>query len=101
MKMKNYFNERCYKVLKKIPRGKVTTYMEIARALKSKAYRVVGNAMNKNPYSPKVPCHRVVKSNGEVGGFASGTRKKISMLKREGIKIVKGKIDLKKYLYRF
>lgn len=99
--MKSSFNERCYEFLKKVPRGNVTTYKEIARALKTKAYRAVGNVMNKNPYSPKVPCHKVVKSNGEVGGFASGTRKKILMLNKEGIKIDKGKIDLKKYIYRF
>ena len=98
--MEYSFYQRCYNLLKKVPRGKVTTYRELAHALKGKAYRAVGNAMNKNPYAPKVPCHRVVKSNGEVGGFASGTRKKISMLKREGIKIVKGKINLKKYFHR-
>ena len=95
------FSERCYQILKKVPKGKVTTYREIARALRSKAYRAVGNAMNRNPHAPHVPCHRVVKSDGRVGGFASGTRKKISMLKREGIKIVKGKINLKKYLHKF
>lgn len=95
------FNEQCYHVLKKVPRGKVTTYREIARVLKSKAYRAVGNAMNKNPYSPIVPCHRVVNSDGRVGGFAGGTKKKISMLKKEGIEIKKRKIDLKKYLYKF
>ena len=95
------FNERCYDILRRVPKGKVTTYSELARALKSKAYRAVGNAMNKNPYSPKVPCHRVVKSNGDIGGFASGTKKKISMLKKEGIKVKKGKVDLKKYLYKF
>ena len=95
------FNERCYSVLRKVPKGKVTTYKELAKALQSKAYRAVGNAMNRNPYSPKVPCHRVVQSNGIVGGFASGTRKKIAMLKKEGIEIVKRKIDLKKYLYKF
>ena len=99
--MKESFNKSCYKILRKVPKGKVTTYKEIARSLRSKAYRAVGNAMNKNPYSPEVPCHRVIKSNGEVGGFASGTRKKISMLKKEGVKIEKGKIDLKKYLYKF
>lgn len=101
VKNKKTFNERCYNILLKVPKGKVTTYKEIAIKLNSKAYRAVGNAMNKNPYSPKVPCHRVVKSNGEVGGFASGTRKKIEMLKKEGIEIKNNKIDLKKYLYRF
>jgi len=95
------FNERCYYLLKKVPKGKVTTYKELASALHTKAYRAVGNAMNKNPYAPKVPCHRVVKSNGEIGGFAHGTQKKISMLKKEGIKIANGKTDLKQYIFRF
>ena len=95
------FNDKCYSVLKKVPKGKVTTYKEIAMALKSKGYRAVGNAMNKNPYAPKVPCHRVVKSSGEVGGFAHGTKKKISMLKNEGVNIVNGKVDLDKHFYKF
>ena len=100
--MKSSFDERCYRILKKVPKGKVTTYKEIALALKSKAYRAVGNAMNKNPFpGSKVPCHRVVCNNGEVGGFASGTRKKISMLRKEGIKVVNSKIYLKKYLHKF
>lgn len=96
------FNERCYDILLKVPRGKVTTYKILAKALKSKAYRAVGNAMNKNPYAPRVPCHRVVNSNGFVGGFASGTKKKIEMLKKEGIEIKENKIiNIKKYLYKF
>jgi methylated-DNA-[protein]-cysteine S-methyltransferase len=96
---KKSFNERCYAVLVKVPHGKVTTYKAIAKKLHSKAYRAVGNAMNKNPYSPKVPCHRVIKSNGEVGGFASGTKKKIEMLRKEGIEIKNERIDLKRYLF--
>ncbi|HOF44343.1 MAG TPA: MGMT family protein [Candidatus Pacearchaeota archaeon] len=102
IKSKKSFNEKCYSILVKIPKGKVTTYKEIARKLNSKAYRAVGNAMNKNPYAPKVPCHRVVKSNGEVGGFAFGVKKKIEMLKKEGVYIDKNnKIDLKEYLFKF
>jgi len=93
------FNEKCYAVLKKVPRGKVTTYGEIARALKSKGYRAVGNAMNKNPYAPHVPCHRVVGSNGGMTGFASGVNKKIKMLRAEGVVVERGKIDLDKYFY--
>ena len=77
------FKERCYLLLRKVPRGKVTTYKAIAKALNTKAYHAVGNAMNKNPYAPKVPCHRVVQSNGNIGGFASGTKKKMIMLKGE------------------
>ena len=95
------FNEKCYAVLKKVPRGKVTTYKEIARVLKTKAYRAVGNAMHCNPYAPKVPCHRVVKSNGEAGGFASGTEKKTEMLKKEGVEIVNGKVNLNKFEFKF
>ncbi len=99
--MERSFNERCYAVLKKIPKGKITTYKEIAKALNSKAYRAVGNAMNKNPHSPLVPCHRVINSNGKLGGFASGLKNKIKMLKKEGIEINNGKIILDKYLYKF
>ena len=98
--MERSFNERCYAVLKKIPKGKITTYKEIAKALNSKAYRAVGNAMNKNPHSPLVPCHRVINSNGKLGGFASGLKNKIKMLKKEGIEINNGKINLKKFFYR-
>ena len=98
--MKN-FNEHCYSILRRVPRGKVTTYKEIAQAMKSKAYRAVGNAMKRNPYAPEVSCHRVVQSDGLVGGFAYGAKKKIGLLHKEGIEIIKGKIDLKKYLYKF
>ena len=98
--MKKSFNERCYAVLRKVPKGKVTTYKEIAKALHSRAYRAIGNAMNKNPHAPHVPCHRVINSNGNIGGFASGTRNKIKMLKKEGIEINKVKINLKKFFYK-
>ncbi|MFH1452000.1 MAG: MGMT family protein [archaeon] len=90
--MTSTFSERCYKLLKKVPKGRVTTYKEIARALNSKAYRAVGTAMNKNPYAPKVPCHRVINSDGKIGGFASGTKNKIKIIKSEGIKLKNNKI---------
>ena len=94
------FNEKCYDVLRKVPKGKVTTYKEIARKLKSKGYRAVGNAMNKNPYAPKVPCHRVVNSDGKIGGYAFGPKKKIAILKKEGVEVKNNKVDLKKYFYK-
>jgi methylated-DNA-[protein]-cysteine S-methyltransferase len=101
LKNKKSFNERCYEILIKVPRGKVTTYGEIAKKLKSKGYRAVGNAMNKNPYAPRVPCHRVVNSNGEIGGFAHGTKKKIEMLRKEGIEIKDNRIvNFEKYMYK-
>jgi methylated-DNA-[protein]-cysteine S-methyltransferase len=96
------FHERIYAKLRMVPKGKVTTYKELARAVHSKAYRAVGTAMNKNPYAPKVPCHRVVNSDGRVGGFASGTKKKIAMLRKEGVKIKDSRIlDFDSVLFKF
>jgi len=95
------FDERCYDVLRKVPKGKVTTYGAIAKALKSKGYRAVGNAMNKNPYSPEVACHRVVGSNGRMTGFATGVDKKIKMLRKEGVEVVNGKVDLGRFGFNF
>ena len=95
------FNGKCYQILKKVPKGKVTTYKEIAKALGTKAYRAVGNAMQKNPYAPTVPCHRVVKNNGSIGGYAQGVKEKITLLKKEGIEVKNNKIDLEKYLHKF
>jgi len=94
------FYEKCYTILKKVPKGKVTTYKEIARSLNSKAYRAVGTAMNKNPYARIVPCHRVVNSNGKIGGFFSGTKTKIKLLKSEGVYVLNGRLDLNKYFYK-
>ncbi|MDO8460150.1 MAG: MGMT family protein [Nanoarchaeota archaeon] len=98
--MKNiFFSEKCYDIVKRIPKGKVMTYKSVAKTLGTNAYRVVGNAMNKSPGMPEMPCHRVVKSNGEVGGFVHGTRKKIEMLNMEGVKVKNGKVDLEEYRY--
>ncbi len=100
--MKKTFSEKCYELLIKVPKGKITTYKILAEKLKTKAYRAVGNAMNKNKNAPKIPCHRVVNSNGKIGGYAFGIKKKISLLKKEGIEIKKNKIkDLNRYLYKF
>lgn len=102
-KKKGNFAERCYELLRKVPKGKVTTYKAIAQKLNSKAYRQVGKAMNKNPHSffngGNVPCHRVIGSDGKLVGFAHGLKKKAEMLKREGIEIKNGKADLKKYKF--
>ncbi len=95
------FNEKCYALLRKVPRGKVTTYKALALALDTKAYRAVGNAMNKNPYAPQVPCHRVINADGNLGGFATGIKNKISMLKEEGIEIKNNQIDLNKHMFNF
>jgi methylated-DNA-[protein]-cysteine S-methyltransferase len=96
------FNEKCYDLLGRVPGGRVTSYGEIARALGSRGFRAVGNAMNNNLYAPEVACHRVVRSNGEVGGFVSGTEDKVRMLKVEGVDVVSGKVvDFEKKFFRF
>lgn len=101
------FQERVYKLTAKIPRGKVTTYKIIAEKLRTKAYRSVGTALSKNPYAPKIPCHRVISSDGSIGGFkgkktGKPIKEKIKMLEKEGVQIYKGKIvKLKQTLYKF
>lgn len=94
------FNESCYKLLKKIPFGKVVTYKNIAECLNSKGYRAVGNAMNRNKNLMRIPCHRVVKSDGKIGGYVLGIKRKIKLLRKEGIEVKNRKIDLKKYGYK-
>lgn len=98
--MDKTFNEKCYQILKNIPRGKVTTYKEIANALNSRAYRRVGNAMKKN-HNKKIKCYKVINSNGCIGGFNRGVKEKIGLLEKEGIEINNNKIDLKKYGFKF
>jgi len=96
------FNERCYKLLKLIPVGKVTTYREMSKALNTKAWRAVGTAMAKNKKLFVVPCHRVVRSDGVIGQYALGTDKKVELLIKEGIEVTKGRIiDLDKFMYKF
>jgi methylated-DNA-[protein]-cysteine S-methyltransferase len=76
-----------YILLSKIPPGKVSTYGDIAKALgHPKAARAVGRIIANNPNPISIPCHRVVKSNGEIGGFAYGEQRKREILEKEGIK---------------
>ena len=83
------FSEKVWRVVKKIPRGKILTYKIVAeKAGKPKAWRAVGNILNKNR-DPNIPCHRVIKSDGTVGGYNRGVRKKISLLLKENIVIKK------------
>jgi methylated-DNA-[protein]-cysteine S-methyltransferase len=96
-------DEKVYKKLLEVPKGKITTYKEIAKAVGlDNGQRVIGRIMNKNPYPIIIPCHRVIKSDGKIGGYAWGQKVKTRMLSNEGIKIKKGKIlDLEKTIYRF
>lgn len=96
-------DKKIYKKLLEVPKGKITTYGELAKAVGMKnGQRAVGKIMNKNPYPVIIPCHRVVKSDGKVGGYAYGEEIKSDMLTREGIEIKNGKIlDLENRIYRF
>ena len=95
--------EKVYKKLLEVPQGKVTTYGELAKAVGLKnGQRVIGKIMNKNPYPVIVPCHRVVKSDGNVGGYAWGEKIKTNMLTKEGIKIKNRKIlSMEEIIYKF
>jgi methylated-DNA-[protein]-cysteine S-methyltransferase len=98
---------KTYELLKKVPKGKVTTYKALADALGTKAYRAIGQFMRHNPYAPTVPCHRVVATDGTIGGFMGHTQgatiqKKITMLQKEGISVKGNKvINFEKHIYRF
>lgn len=89
------FNQKVWALTSRIPKGQVTTYAAIARALHSKAYRAVGQALHNNPYAPKVPCHRVVGSDGKLTGYAHGLPRKEQMLKREGVVVQNGRVPIK------
>ncbi len=94
------FNQKVWALTARIPEGQVATYASIARKLGTSAYRAVGNALNRNPYSPKVPCHRVVGSNGTLTGFAGGLAKKRRLLLAEGITFAGQRVD-QKHLFTF
>ena len=82
------FQLKVWNYLKKIPKGHVKTYKEVAIAIKSpKSARAVANACGKNPYPPKIPCHRVIRSDGSLGGYSGngGTSKKRQLLKSEKV----------------
>jgi O-6-methylguanine DNA methyltransferase len=99
------FQEEVWWSLKKIPKGRVTTYREIAIFLKKpRAFRAVGTAVGKNPDIPKVPCHRVVNSDGKAGQYSGedGIEGKIKILMLEGLEFENGKVkNFEKFLYRF
>ena len=84
------FQIKVWKYLRTIPKGKVITYKQLAKAINMpNAARAVANACAKNPYAPKIPCHRVIRSDGGLGGYSGpgGIRKKIKLLRSEKVKI--------------
>jgi len=94
------FSLNVYRLVRQIPRGKVTTYKDIALLLGLPgAARAVGNVLKKNKNLPKIPCHRVIRSDGYPGGYILGKRKKVELLLREGVLIENGKVNLTKFNY--
>lgn len=107
--------EKTYILLKTVPKGRITTYKALADALGTKAYRAIGQIMRNNPYSfeeyldlkQRVPCHRVVASDGTIGGFkgektGETIRRKIALLRKEGVIIRNNRVvDFKKMEYVF
>lgn len=93
--------EKIYKVVSKIPKGKVLTYKKVAQLAKIKNPRVVGFALHINKNPSTVPCHRVVSVKGELTGYAfGGVKKKKEILQKEGIEFLENDlVDLKNYLF--
>ena len=96
--------EKVYKLIKRVPRGKVVSYKEVGMVLNTKAYQAIGQILKSNKDPVNIPCFKVVKSNGEVSGYAGNDpkniKKKILKLKDEGIEIRNGKID-QKHFHKF
>jgi len=92
---------RLWDLVRKIPPGRVTTYKELSLALGwPRGWRKVGALLSTNPRPVTIPCHRVVCSDGRVGGYKLGVRRKIELLQREGVKVKNGRVNLKKYFFR-
>ena len=84
------FQLKVWAYLRKIPRGSIKTYSQVAKAIgKPSAIRAVANAIGKNPYAPKIPCNRVIRSDGSLGGYSGkgGLKTKRFLLKKEGIRL--------------
>lgn len=96
------FQKKVYALTKKVPHGKVTSYSAIAKKLNSSP-RAVGQALRVNPFAPVVPCHRVVKADGTIGGFGGEVagkkiQEKIVMLRKEGVVIENNTIEKKFFI---
>ncbi len=100
------FAQKVYNLLEKIPEGRITTYKVIGKKLNTEAYQAIGQILKQNPNAPKTPCHRVVSSDGSVGGYkgektGEAVEEKIKLLENEGIKIEDEKVkNFEKVLWR-
>jgi len=88
--------EKVFALVSKIPRGKVATYKQIAKICKTSP-RAVGRILNTNERLVEIPCHRVVMSDGKIGGYKGGIKRKIELLEAEGVEVKEGKVDLRRF----
>jgi len=101
LRPKMNFNQKVWALTARIPAGSVSTYAQIAHKLGTRAYRAVGQALHHNPYAPEVPCHRVVASDGRLGGFAMGLPLKKKMLAAEGVRMERERVNLAESMFKF
>lgn len=96
------FDRKILSLVKRVPRGRVTTYKEIGRVMGINGFQAIGQALKRNERPVIIPCHRVVRTDGRVGGYMgkSKVKEKIRLLREEGIAIRNEKIDLKSYFFR-
>ncbi len=96
-------SDEVYRLVSRIPEGKLSTYGSLARAVnRPKAPRAIGAILRANPHPKEVvPCHRVIMSDGKIGGYGgkNGIARKISLLRKEGVRVVDGRVDLQRYLF--
>lgn len=102
MKKRKNLQNKVYSFLQNIPKGKVVTYKQVAIEMGlPRAYRAVGTALSKNEEPVRIPCYKVIKSDGNIGGYNLGAKKKEYLLKRDGVEIKNGRIvNLHKYLFK-
>ena len=89
------FQDKVLNATKQIPRGKVITYRALGKKLHTKAYRAIGQALKHNPDAPRIPCHRVIKSDGSLGGYCGkmNSSKKKQLLRKEGVEVKNNRIE--------
>ena len=100
------FEARIYSLISTIPKGKVATYRIVADAIGCGSCQAVGQALKRNPFAPRVPCHRIIASDLSIGGFAGQRtgpeiKKKLRLLKKEGVVFVDGTLKSPKQLHKF
>lgn len=96
------FQKKVYNLLRKIPKGKITTYKLLAKAIKKpKNWRQIAIILSQNPFPEKFPCYKVIKSNGEIGGYKYGKLAKKNLLQKDNLVIYNNKVrDFKKYIFK-